>query len=296
MSGQVALFDIPGPVMRRRIWIWSIVTAVAVVAVLIWVVLQLVEKGQFAPKKWLPFVEEEGFAEFMLGGLGLTLGAAAVGIVLALILGILLAVLRMSQLRAVRIVTTVFVEIFRGAPVLLVMLFFFLAFPAIFKVSLPAFWTVVFALFLFNGAVICEIVRAGVAALPSGQTEAAKALGMSNLKLIRLILLPQALRVMLPTLISQYIVLLKDTSLGFIIGYTELLQRGQSASLLFNNPLQTFALIAIVYILLNSGVSRLSHWISDRQQSRPGRTPKIDKLRPVTTAITLGVRPPRTVD
>lgn len=293
MSALV-LFDAPGPKARRRILFWSALAILAVLGVAAWVIVQLAEKGQFDAEKWLPFVQEEGLFSFMAQGLGLTLAAAGAGLIFAFALGVLLVIGRLSKHAMLRRLCAFVVEILRGAPVLLLMLFFFIAFPALFKVDLPVFWAVVFALTLFNGAVISEIIRAGVASLPKGQGEAALALGMRNLQVTRLVLLPQALRVMLPTLVSQFIVLLKDTSLGFIIGYTELLQRGQIVSQLFNNPLQTFFLIGVVYIILNSIVSRLSHWLSSRQSKRPNRTPSGTKLqRPITAAITLGVRQPR---
>lgn len=291
---SLALFDAPGPRAKRRITLWSIVVGVVAASLVAWVVVQLIQKGQFEAEKWLPFVQEEDLPVFIATGLGLTLAAAAVGLALAFSLGIVLAIGRMSQITVVRAGCRIVVEVLRGAPVLLLMLFFFIAFPAIFQIDLPVFWAVVLALMLFNGAVICEIVRAGVGSLPRGQSESAMALGMRGFQVTRLVLLPQGLRVMLPTLVSQFIVLLKDTSLGFVIGYTELLQRGQMISILFNNPLQTFFVIAVIYILLNSLVSRLSHWVSSRQHKRPGRTPGGTKLqRPITTAITLGVRQPR---
>lgn len=266
---STALFDAPGPVMRRRVWIGSILAvALATVPVCIAIV-RLADNGQFSSEKWLPFIEEEGMIKFLAVGLLNTLLAAAVALIFAMILGVVLAIGRMAEQRWLRRVSSVAVEVLRGAPVLLLMLFFFLAFPILFSLDFPAFWVVVLALTLFNGAVICEIIRAGIASLPGGQREAGYAIGMREMQTLRLILLPQAIRVMLPTLISQFIVLLKDTSLGFIIGYQELLQRGQAVQLLFDNPLQTFTIIAVVYILLNSAVSRASHWASARQQRAP---------------------------
>lgn len=259
------LFDVPGPIARRRTIIGSVIAGVIVV-VLVWLVGdRLAANGQFEAEKWSPFIEQQGLIAFLGQGILATLTAAVAALAFALILGIALAVGRLSNQRWLRGVCTAIVELFRGAPVLLMMLFFFLAFPIVFGLDFPPFWTVVLALTLFNGAVICEVVRAGVASLPRGQEEAACAIGMRRMQVLQFILLPQALRLMLPTLISQFVVLLKDTSLGFVVGYQELLQRSQVVQLMFNNPLQTFAITAVLYIIINSVVSRLSHWVSDRQ-------------------------------
>jgi glutamate transport system permease protein len=260
------LFDEPGPKAVQRTVIGSVIAGAVAVAFVAYALLQLADRGQLKAAKWLPFVTNLDLLKFLLEGLVNTVAAAIVALGLALVLGIALGVGRLSHLAFVRLPCVAIVELARGLPVLLSMLFLFLAFPKVFHIDLPAFWTVVLALMLYNGAVIAEIVRAGVLTLPRGQREAAMAMGLTWGQMMRLVLLPQALRIMLPTLISQLVVLIKDSALGFIVGYQELAAQAQSAALLFNNPLQTFAIIAVVYILLNSALSEASTYLGERQK------------------------------
>lgn len=269
------LFDPPGPIARRRIFVCSIVAALVIAAGLAWVIVSLSGKGQFDGSKWRPLIEEHELIPFLAGGLGFTVLATALALVLSLVLGVVLAVSSLSRYRWLRVASITVVECFRGLPVLLLMLFFFLAFPVLFGVDLPALWTVVVALTLSHGAVICEIVRAGIAALPSGQAEAAYSIGMSRMQGLRFVVLPQALRIMLPVLVSDLVILLKDTSLGFIIAYDELATRGEAVALMFNNPLQTFGMIAVIYIILNSVISGMGNYLSNRQRMPKTPPPQV---------------------
>lgn len=269
MSESV-LYDIQGPRAHRRIRIASAVGAVFLLALLALVAARLAANGQFAPDKWAPFVETPALYTFLWTGLLNTLRAAAYGLVLALTVGLLLAVGRLSSHRAIRVPSVTIVEFFRGVPLLLLMLFFFLGFPIAFGIELAPLWSVVFALTLYNGAVICEIVRAGVLSLPQGQSDAAAAIGLRRGQALRVILLPQALRRMLPALISQLVVLLKDSALGFVVGYGELLTNGQAAARQLGNPIQIYALIAVVYILVNSVLSGAANYVDRRQRRKYG--------------------------
>jgi glutamate transport system permease protein len=259
------LFDAPGPKAARRTIIGSGVAAALAVALVVYVLMELSAKGQLSAAKWSPFLNRD-LIKFLLHGLAYTAGAAVVSLGLALVLGIALGVGRLAQTPIIRMPCVAVVELGRGLPVLLSMLFLFLAFPLAFHIDLPAFWTVVLALVLYNGAVIAEIVRAGVLTLPKGQREAAFAIGLTGTQTMRLVLLPQALRIMLPSLISQLVVLIKDSALGFIVGYQELTAQAQSAALLFNNPLQTYVVVGVVYILVNSILSEASTYLGERQK------------------------------
>lgn len=260
------LFDAPGPKAIRRIVIGSVVAGMLAVALIAYALVQLSDKGQLDAVKWSPFVTNPDLIKFLLLGLANTVAAAIVSLGLALVLGIALGVGRLSQTEYIRTPCIAVVELGRGLPVLLSMLFLFLAFPLAFHIDLPAFWTVVLALTLYNGAVIAEIVRAGVLTLPKGQREAAIAMGLTWRQTMGLVLLPQALRIMLPSLISQLVVLIKDSALGFIVGYQELAAQAQSAALLLNNPLQTYVIVGVVYILLNSVLSEASTYLGERQK------------------------------
>ncbi|MBD0293260.1 MAG: amino acid ABC transporter permease [Jiangellaceae bacterium] len=260
------LYDVAGPRTRQRILVWSLVGSAVIVALLVVAALRLADNGQFEADKYTPFFEEPALWRGIARALRATLQAAAYALVLATILGVLLAVGRMSHSQWLRLPSIGVIEFFRGVPLLLLIFFFFLGFPLAFGVNLPALWALVFGLTLYNGAVIAEIIRAGVHALPLGQTEAALAIGLTRGQTMRSVLLPQAFRIMLPALISQLVVLLKDTSLGFVIGYVELLRYGQRAAEQLDNRIQLTVVVAAIYIVINLSLSRLATWIESRQR------------------------------
>lgn len=280
MTAVSYLFDAPGPKGRRRIVVGSVVGGIVVAGMTAYAAVELAAKGQFAAAKWVPFVSNRELLLFLLTGLVNTMKAAVISLALALVLGTALAVGRLSRPAIIRVPCTAFLELVRGAPVLLTMFFLFLAFPRVFKIDLPPFWTVVLALTLYNGSVIAEIIRAGVLTLPKGQSEAASALGLRRSQTMRLILLPQAFRIMLPSLVSQLVVLTKDSALGFIIGYQELTAQAQSAALLLNNPLQTFVVVGLVYVVINSMLSAISGFLS-RRQGRSHASHASDLVQPL---------------
>lgn len=267
MSMHSNLFDAPGPRARRRILAGSIIGVALIAGAVFLAWRQLASKGQMDADKWLPFIANHELQLFLLSGLLNTLKVAVVSLGLVMAVGILTAICRMSPLAAIRVPTTIVIEVFRGLPVLMNILFLFLAFPHLFGVDLPVFWAIVIALTLYNGVVIAEIIRTGVASLPRGQNEAAIAIGLGWGQRMRMILLPQALRLMLPSLVGQLVVLIKDSALGFIIGYQELTAQGQAASLILNNPLQTYFVVCLIYITLNGAVSTLSVRLSRRRRT-----------------------------
>ncbi|NEE36633.1 amino acid ABC transporter permease, partial [Streptomyces sp. SID7982] len=200
-----ALYDIPGPVTRRRHLMYGIASTVLIVALFGWIVYLLFDTDQFTAQKWTPF-EYKGIQELLLRGLGNTLKAFAYAAVLSLALGAVLAVGRLSEHRVLRWVSTLLVEFFRAMPVLVMIFFIFVAL----KVQpLPA---LVAGLTLYNGSVLAEVFRTGINAVDRGQREAAYALGMRKTQVTTYVLAPQAVRAMLPTIISQLVVALKDTS------------------------------------------------------------------------------------
>ena len=267
---ETVLYDVQGPRARRRVLIASIVGALVLLALLALAALRLADNGQFDYAKYEPFFEEVQLYERLFEGLQNTLQAAAYALVLALVLGVLLAFGRLSHRWWVRIPAVGIIEFFRGVPLLLLILFFFLAFPLAFGIDLPALWALVLGLTLYNGSVIAEIVRAGVLSIPKGQSEAAAAIGLGRTETLRIVLLPQAVRVMLPALISQLVVLLKDTSLGFVIGFPELLRVGGQLVQVLDNPIQLYVLVALVYIVLNSCLSALASFVESRQRRTLG--------------------------
>jgi glutamate transport system permease protein len=235
-------------------------------------VARLAANDVFEAERWRVLTRSD-LLELLGRGLGATLRAAAVAMVLAMALGALLAVGRLSRRRWLAVPAGAWVELFRGLPLLLVILFLFLGLPAA-GVTISTFWALVGGLTLYNSAVLGEIFRAGVLSLPKGQTEAASAIGLRRGQTLRLILLPQAVRRMLPALISQGVTLLKDTSLGFVIAYAELLRTGRNAVEFLGGPysIPVYTAIAVVYIAVNASLSFLARWLDRRTRRRLGRT------------------------
>ena len=260
------LYDVPGPRARRRVLIASLVGLAVLLLLLLVAGQRLSANGQFAYELYEPFLTEPLVYERLADGLRNTLTAAAYALVLASVLGVVLAFGRLSHRGWVRLPATVVVEVFRGLPLLLVIFAIFLAFPLAFGIELSALQALVLGLTLYNGAVIAEIVRAGVLAIPRGQTEAAMAVGLGRGQVLRQVLLPQAVRIMLPSLVSQLVVLLKDTSLGFIIGFSELLRTGGELVQVLDNPLQMYVAVALIYIVLNGSLSLLASYLEGRQR------------------------------
>jgi len=274
MSSSV-LFDAPGPRARVRNRIISGAT-LTLLALLAWgVISRLADKGQLTAAKWRPFSTGDLWKTYVLPGIIGTLTAAAISIVLALILGLLLGVGRLSPLRAIRWPCAVIVEIFRAVPVLIMMIFayFLFALYGVFPSKQLALAGVVTGLTLYNGAVIAEIVRSGVGSLPRGQSEAASALGLSWGQTMRSILLPQAIASMLPVLISQLVVVLKDTAIGYQITFLEMVRQGTVIGSTYGNYVPALIVIAVLMIAVNFALSAAATRV-ERRLRRSKRAPE----------------------
>lgn len=272
MSASV-LFDAPGPKTRRISLIVSLVVLALIIAGIVWMALVLAAPressgltlpGFFAPSRWDIFADPVVWG-FILQGLLRTLQAAAVAAVMALVIGVLFSMGRTSVYSVVRIPTTIVLEFFRGMPVLLMMLFILLV------ASTGAFWAVVIALGVYNGAIIGEALRSGLAALPRGQKEAGLSLGLSRLQTKASIEFPQAFRQMLPVIVAQLVVLLKDTSLGYIVGYNELIRTTMNQLASFYGNKYLFSLF-VVTLVLYLAVNLLLSWFARSLARR--RAPK----------------------
>lgn len=275
------LYDVPGPRARRRSRILSVVTGVVLVAVLAFAAVKLQQAGQFSAERWLVLNDPLVWG-LLLQGLWVVLQSAAVAAVLAILLGMVLALLRMSEHRVVRYAVTVVLEFFRGMPVLLMMLFIYLIFP------IGPYWSVVTALTLYNGAIIGEALRAGIVSLPKGQREAGLSIGLGGLQTRLLIEFPQAFRNMIPIIVAQLVVLLKDTSLGYIIGMQEFLRRGRLTYEFFGRDqyaFSTFVIMIALYLAINLTVS----WIARRLAKGSSRKPR--KAAPPTDGGTNSIDP-----
>ncbi|MWA14657.1 amino acid ABC transporter permease [Streptomyces sp. BA2] len=262
---STALYDVPGPKTERRHKLYGLLSTVVLLALVGWILYLLFDTDQFTETKWMPF-EYKGIQELLLRGLGNTLKAFAISAVLALALGGLLAMGRLSEHRPVRWLATLFVEFFRAMPVLVMIFFVFVAL----KVQpLPALVT---GLTLYNGSVLAEVFRSGVNSVERGQRESAYALGMRKTQVMSYVLVPQALRAMLPAIISQLVVALKDTSLGFLITYEEFLHAGKliASNLDYDLPfIPVVLVISPIYIGMCMLLSWFAQWVSKRQRRNP---------------------------
>ncbi len=275
MTTSSVLFDAPGPRARVRNRVISGVTLVLAAAAIWAIIARLADKGQLTAAKWKPFLTGDLWQTYVLPGIVGTLSAAALSIVLAGILGFALGVGRLSPVRAVRLPCAVFVEFFRAVPVLIMMIFayFLYALYDVFPSKQLALAGVVTGLTLYNGAVIAEIVRSGVGSLPRGQGEAAAALGMSWGQTMRSVLLPQAVTSMLPVLVSQLVVVLKDTAIGYQITFLEMVRQGTVIGSTYGNYVPALIVIAVLMIALNFTLSAAAGRL-ERRLRRSKRTPE----------------------
>jgi glutamate transport system permease protein len=266
VAASRVLFDEPGPRGRRRIRLLAVLALLVVVGLLALALRQFGENGQLAASRWRPFVQVS-YLRFLWHGLEGTLKAAAMSAVLAFPSGALLALLRLSRTRPVRWLATAYIELFRSVPLLLLIYAFLLALPR-YHVNLPIFWKLVIPIVMVSSASLAEVFRAGVLALDKGQSEAAAAIGLRYWQSMRLVVLPQAIRLVLPTLITQLVSILKESTLGYVVSYPELMRQGQTLTVYTHLLVQTFLIIAVIYVVINFGLSQLAGLIDRRLLSR----------------------------
>jgi glutamate transport system permease protein len=265
------LFDIPGPRARARHRLLAVLGILVLLALIAYIGWRFYDSGQFAGRKW-EWIQYKKVQEDLASAVLATLQAFALGAVLALVFGAVFAAGRLSEHRPIRLVAAFVVELFRAIPLLILIFVFYYGLPTV-GVKMTPYMAVVLGLMLYNGSVLAEIFRAGILALPRGQSEAAYALGMRKTQVMVLILLPQALRSMMPTIISQLVVLLKDTALGFLITYEELLRFAQriGGDGTFGRPfVPTAMVVAAIYI----GLCLLLTWLATYLQKRERRSKK----------------------
>ncbi|MFD5804978.1 MULTISPECIES: amino acid ABC transporter permease [unclassified Streptomyces] len=263
------LYDAQGPRAKRRNIVFTAVFIAALAALLWWVFSTLNDKGQLEWALWKPFFSgTEAWTTYIWPGLENTLKAAALAVIIALPLGAVLGIARLSDHVWVRVPATVVVEFFRSIPVLVLMIFGLALFAEYTNVSSDdrPLYAVVTGLVLYNASVLAEIVRAGILALPKGQSEAAMAIGLRKGQLMRTILLPQAVTTMLPAIVSQLVVILKDTALGgAVLTFPELLASANTMSGYYGaNVIASFTVVAVIYIALNFLLTSFASWLERR--------------------------------
>lgn len=271
MSADVnVLFDVPGPRARTRHRLLAVVGGLVLLAILAWVLMRMDAKGQLDPAKWAKVVSWDAWRYYLLPGLRSTLVAALLAIVISMGLALGLAMARMSENAALRWAATLFVEFFRGVPVLIMMLFtfYFLVTMGWFPDNVNPLIGTVTGLVAYNSSVLAEVIRNGVASLPAGQREAGLSIGLSPSQTRRMILVPQSLTAMMPSLVSQVIVITKDSALGFMILYPELVTSARRLGSWAGSPFQSYVIAAVVFIVVNYGIDRLARWVEARQRRR----------------------------
>lgn len=265
----VALYDVAGPRTQRRVFIGSVISGVIFALLVVVALLRFKAKGQFDADHW-DWMKSAGTWRFFGQGLLLTVRAALTGMLLAMVIGALLALARLSRSAPSRWLATTYIEIFRALPVLLLIFFAYLALPRL-GVDVSPFVALVIGLTLYNSAVLAEIFRAGILSLDRGQSEAAYSVGLSYAQAMRLVVVPQAFRRMIPSLISQLVTLLKDTSYGYIVTYEELLRRGKAnADFNSNWLISSYLVVLLIYVIVNFTLSRVAQRLEVRQRRRFG--------------------------
>ncbi|MGW4648706.1 amino acid ABC transporter permease [Kitasatospora sp. NPDC004289] len=263
------LYDVPGPRARRHNRLLAVAFLLALGGLLWWVVSSLAAKNQLEWEKWRPFFADgRAWETYLLPGLENTLIAAALAMAIALPLGAVFGIARLSDHRWVRLPAGVVVEFFRAVPVLILMLFANAAYSEFTDVSPDSrpLYAVVTGLVLYNASVLAEIVRAGILALPKGQSEAAMAIGLRKGQVMRSVLLPQSVTAMLPAIVSQLVVIVKDTALGgALLGFSELLASVRPMSANYGaNTIASFTVVAVLFVILNFALTTFAAWLERR--------------------------------
>ncbi len=268
MSVQTVLFDVPGPKAALRFRIVGVVGTLVIVGLGAFVVYGL--RAQLTAPNWAPFLSMDTWQYYIYPGVFMTLQAALISVVLATVLGFVLGMGRLSHIKVVSWATAVFVEFFRSVPVLMMMLFAY--YVSLYTLHLPgdllSIVGVVVGLTLYNSCVMAELIRSGVHSLPKGQREAGLAIGLTAGQTLRSILVPQAVTAMLPSLVSQLVVILKDTALGYLITYPDLIRSMQNLSAAKGNLVTSFIVAALIFIVINYSLTVFARWLERKVAGR----------------------------
>ncbi len=278
------LFDAPGPKALKKIRIANIVACVVFALFVVALLLRLSNppegENQLSWDLWNPAVESEAWSDFYLPGLWMTLKASLLAVAGSIVFGLLFGLLRLLPSLILRSISAIVVEFCRAVPVLLLMIFLWRGF-AFAGISGASYWAVVLSLILYNGSVVAELVRSGVGNLPNGQREASLALGLSQYQSLTQIEMPQAIIAMLPAAVTQLVVVLKDTALGSIIMYTDLLQESRRLGSMYFNILQTLTVAAVVYFLICWALSWFAEWLPSKISSRTAAPTEPEPVAPI---------------
>ncbi len=256
------LYDAPGPKALARYRIYSVISALVLLGVVALFFKAMNDSGELTYDQWEYFVTPKYLESILVDGVWNTVKAAVIAIIAALALGLVLGVGKLSNRAWIRWPAWLWVEFFRAVPLLLLIIY--IAYSISYGGGVSTLWALVLGLALYNGAVLAEIIRAGIESVPRGQSEAAYAIGLTGGQVMRIVLLPQAIKTMLPAMISQFVVCLKDTSLGYAIGALGISyvlgQIGDEGRV----QVQATIVMAALYIVLNLIVTAVAHWAQRR--------------------------------
>ncbi len=261
-SMRDALYEAPGPKTKKKMLAGTVVSLIAVVAFFAWVVYRFWVKGQLSYRYWKVFSWRSTWAYLGQGLIG-TFEVAITAGAIALVLGMVLMLGRISNIKVLRGICAVITNFFRGVPSLLFIYAFFFVIPSM-GLKMSSFWMLTVPIALAASGVLAEVFRAGVNAVPKGQTEAGLSIGLSPWKVKQKIILPQAIRFVIPSLISQLVVVVKDTALAYVVTYPDLMQNAQVLRTNYDALIPTYLVVAVIYILINYAINKISVYVSHR--------------------------------
>ncbi|MCH3975808.1 MULTISPECIES: amino acid ABC transporter permease [Bifidobacterium] len=259
---EAALFEAAGPRARRRILIGTIATSLVFAALVVWLLMRLDANGQFDSQYWDLFASVNTWKFLGAGFIGTIRASLSAGVI-ALVGGLVLMFGRISGIAPVRWLATAVIEFVRGTPTLLFIYFFFLV-PSQFGIHMSTYWMVVIPVSFYASAVLAEVYRAGVQAVPAGQREAAESLGLGRWQVYSSVILPQMFRIIVPTMVTQLVVVVKDTTFGYVVTYPEMMQNAKVIVANSTSMLPVYLIVALIYILVNYAISRFARWLSSR--------------------------------
>ena len=266
VSMRDALYEAPGPKTRKRVVIGTVISLVLLALGIAFVIRQFYINDQLNPRYWSFFLRWTTW-RFLLRGLLGTVKVAIMAGIIAMILGLLLMLGRISPNRVLSGICHVVTDLFRSLPSLLLIYFFFLVIPK-YGLRMPAFWMITVPVALAASGVLAEVFRAGVNAVPKGQTEAAMSLGMTHGKIIRKIVLPQALRIVVPSLVSQLVVVVKDTTVAYVVSYPDLMQNARVLISNYDALVSMYFVVALIYIAINYATNQFSVYLAHRSGTK----------------------------
>jgi His/Glu/Gln/Arg/opine family amino acid ABC transporter permease subunit len=260
-SAEEALFENPDSRTRAFLRVGTIIGALVLLGVAAVVVLRFYRAGQFAPRYWNFFAWGTTW-KFLLSGLVGTMASGAMAALIALTFGLVLMAGRLSRILPIRWIAVALIEFLRGVPSLLLIYFCFLVLPPL-GIKMNSYWMVTLPIGLNTAAVVAEVYRSGVLAVPRGQTEAAASLALAEWQVFFDVVFPQAIRYVIPSLLAQLVIVIKDTTFGYVVTYGELMQNARVLVANYSSLVPVYLIVAMIYFGINYGLSKASRSLNE---------------------------------